>query len=252
MEKIHRHFRIIVVEDYEKMGVLAAGQFAKQIASKPASIIGLATGSTPLSTYKNLIELCGRGEVDFKNVTSFNLDEYYPIKKSSLQSYDYFMRENLFDYINIAPENVFIPDGEAVDAEKACRDYESRIKNAGGIDLQLLGLGNNGHIGFNEPSDVFPKTTHCVTLDEITIKANARFFDSADDVPKQALSMGIGTIMDADHILLLISGAAKADIAGKVLFGDITPRVPGSVLQLHRSVTVILDKGAAEQVVSYL
>jgi len=252
MEAVYRNFKIIVVEDSEKMGVLAAGQFAKQIASKPSSVIGLATGSTPLSTYKNLIALCGRGEIDFKSVTSFNLDEYYPIKKSNTQSYDYFMRDNLFNYINIAPENIFIPDGEADDAERACWDYEVLIKNAGGIDLQLLGLGNNGHIGFNEPCDAFPKATHCVTLDESTIEANARFFDSAADVPRQALSMGIGTIMDAKHILLLISGAAKADIARKVLFGDITPKVPGSVLQLHRSVTVILDEGAAEQAMSYL
>ena len=248
METLYRKLKIIITENYEKMSILAAKQIAGQINSKAATVLGLATGSTPLGAYRYLIDLYNKGKVDFKRVVSFNLDEYYPIKQSAPQSYDTFMKQNLFNHVNIHLENTFIPDGQAADAAKACQDYETRIEGAGGIDLQLLGLGFNGHIGFNEPGSVFAKVTHCVTLDESTIKANARFFASDQDVPKRALTMGIGSIMRANHILMLISGPAKADIAEKIIFGDITPKVPGSVLQLHRSVTVILDKGAGEKV----
>jgi len=252
MEKIYKNFRILVAEDYEKVSSMAADIIAKQVSSKITSVLGLATGSTPVGAYQDLARLNKLGVVDFEKVTTFNLDEYYPINKKNNQSYDYFMKDNLFNHINIAPGNTFIPNGEAADAAKECLEYESRIESAGGIDLQLLGIGLNGHIGFNEPADIFPQITHHVKLDDSTIKANSRFFDNANDVPKHALTMGVGTIMRSAQILLLISGAGKAEIAQKVIFGDITPKVPGTALQLHRSVTVILDKPAAEKVTPML
>ena len=248
MEKNYKNFRIIVADSYEDMGVLAADIITKQIISKPASVLGLATGSTPISTYKSLINLHKGGVVSFGDVSTFNLDEYHPIRKINNQSYAYYMNEKLFSHIDLLLQNAFIPNGETKDLSKECLEYEQRIADLGGIDLQILGLGNNGHIGFNEPADVFPNATHHVALDESTIKANARFFVDEADVPKHAITMGIGTIMQSKHILVLISGEAKADIAEKVIFGDITPKIPGSVLQLHQAVTVILDMEAGEKV----
>jgi len=240
------NFKVYVLEDYELMGKQAAEIIAAQINEKANSVLGFATGSTPESTYSALIEMYKAGKVDFSQITTFNLDEYYPIKKSEDQSYDYFMKQKLFNHVNVNPESMNIPNGEAVDADAECAKYEEKIKNVGGIDLQILGIGGNGHIGFNEPGDVFEKQTHRVSLAENTIKDNARFFESEEDVPRHALSMGIKTIMQAKKILLLVSGEKKADILKQTLLGDITPNVPASALQLHRDVSIVADKSAAK------
>ncbi|KAI4453198.1 glucosamine-6-phosphate isomerase [Holotrichia oblita] len=209
------------------------------------NIISLATGSTPVGMYKEIVAKHKKSEVDFKGVTTFNLDEYYPIKNNDNQSYIYFMKENLFNHINIDMKKVNIPNGEAADPLIECAEYEKKIKAAGGIGLQVLGIGQNGHIGFNEPCDVFEAQTHYVTLDESTINANSRFFESKEQVPKHALSMGIKTIMMAKKILLLVTGEVKAEILKKTITGDITPSVPASVLQLHQDVIVVADEAAA-------
>lgn len=247
MEKQYGNFRVIVTKDYEALSAAAADIVAAQIGAKPDSVLGLATGSTPVGTYACLIEKHNGGGLDFSQITSFNLDEYYPIKKEDDQSYAYFMNDNLFNHVNANPANINIPSGEASDAAAECAAYETKIDKKGGIDLQVLGLGLNGHIGFNEPAPSFAKTTHHTALDPSTVAANARFFASEADVPKHALTMGIGTIFKARHILLLISGAAKAKIAKEVIFGPITPQVPGSALQLHPKVTVVLDEAAATE-----
>ena len=252
MEKMYKNFEIVITPDYESLSRRAAEIIAAQITAKPDSVLGLATGSTPIGTYRNLVSMYKENKIDFAKVTTFNLDEYHPIKKSDRQSYIHFMKDNLFNHVNIPPENAHIQSGEAEDVHGECVQYERLIENAGGIDLQLLGLGHNGHLGFNEPDDIFPQSTHYVALDESTITANSRMFDSIDDVPRHAITMGIGTIMQAEQILILISGTGKAEIAEKIIFGDITPKVPGSVLQLHRSVTVILDADAAEAVAKHL
>ena len=209
---------------------------------KPNCVLGLATGSTPIGTYEQLVEWYHKGDLDFSKVTSVNLDEYRGLEKSNDQSYDYFMHEHLFDKVNIHPENVNLPDGMAEDAEKECKRYEELIRSLGGVDLQLLGLGHNGHIGFNEPGAAFEKETHCVNLTERTIEANKRFFASADDVPKQAFTMGIKTIMQAKKILVIASGEDKAEILKEAFFGPVTPAVPASILQLHNNVIVVGDQ----------
>ncbi|MCL2611130.1 MAG: glucosamine-6-phosphate deaminase [Defluviitaleaceae bacterium] len=237
---------IKIVKDYEALSLLASGIILNQITQKPSSVLGLATGSTPVGTYKQLVHLYNKGYLRFLHVKTFNLDEYHPIEKENDKSYHYFMKEKLFNHIDINMKNTFIPDGRAKNPEEECDKYESLIERVGHIDLQLLGLGLNGHIGFNEPSDIFSKTTCYVKLDESTIEANARFFEDKSLVPKHGITMGIATIMKAKHILLLISGENKADIAKEVLFGDITPKAPGSILQLHDCVTVILDEAAAK------
>jgi glucosamine-6-phosphate deaminase len=242
--KKNGNMSVIIAEDYDALSAAAADIIETQIRVKAESVLGMATGSTPVGTYKELVAK----RPDFSKVLCFNLDEYYPIKACNNQSYSYFMKQNLFNHVNINLNNVHIPSGEADDPVLECLRYEDMIRDAGGIDLQLLGLGLNGHIGFNEPDTFFPKTTHFAPLAESTIAANARFFDSADEVPKHAITMGIGTIFAAKHILLLISGKAKADIAEAVIQGDITPQVPGSVLQLHKAVTVILDREAAKNI----
>lgn len=237
--------RIIVAKDYKDMSRKAANIISAQIITKPDCVLGLATGSSPIGTYDQLVEWYEKGDLDFSNVSSVNLDEYRGLDHSHDQSYYYFMHEHLFDRVNIDPANTNVPDGTEPDAEKECRRYEELIASYGGVDLQLLGLGHNGHIGFNEPAPVFDKATHCVDLTESTIEANKRFFASADDVPKQAYTMGIGTIMKAKKILVVVSGADKADIVAKAFYGDVTPEVPASVLQFHPDVTVVVDEAAA-------
>lgn len=233
---------IYEAKDYKDMSRKAANIISAQIIMKPNCVLGLATGSTPIGTYEQLVEWYHKGDLDFSKVTSVNLDEYRGLEKSNDQSYDYFMHEHLFDKVNIHPENVNLPDGMAEDAEKECKRYEELIRSLGGVDLQLLGLGHNGHIGFNEPGSAFEKETHCVNLTERTIEANKRFFASADDVPKQAFTMGIKTIMQAKKILVIASGEDKAEILKEAFFGPVTPAVPASILQLHNNVIVVGDQ----------
>jgi len=240
------NIKIYAEETYEDMSARAAEIFCQELKEKPNGIFGFATGSTPIGLYKELIKRYENGEIDFSGITSFNLDEYYPIKKSSDQSYDYFMKDNLFNHINIRPENINIPNGEASDAQQECLRYEEKINSSPGIDLQILGLGENGHIAFNEPSDSFTEMTNYIELTESTISANSRMFDSTDDVPKHALTMGIGTIMNAKKILLLINSERKAKAAKEALFGEVTPECPASILQKHPDVVVVVDKAVAD------
>lgn len=237
--------KVLKTKDYEDMSRKAANLIAAQVIMKPNCVLGLATGSSPIGTYKDLIARYNNGDLDFSNVTSVNLDEYKGLDGSHDQSYRYFMNHNFFDHVNIPKERTFVPDGTEPDADKACSAYNQIIENVGGVDLQLLGLGHNGHIGFNEPADSFDKVTHCVDLTESTIEANKRFFASADDVPRQAYTMGIQNIMLARKIVVVVSGADKADILKKVVEGPITPQVPASVLQLHPDVTIVADEAAA-------
>ena len=236
---------IIIAKSYDELSKKAANFIISQVTLKSSSILGLATGSTPISTYEYIVKKFKEDEVNFENVISFNLDEYIGLGKENDQSYRYFMEENLFSKVNIDENNINIPNGLADDIEKECISYEERIKNAGGIDLQLLGLGRNGHIGFNEPNVKFEAITHKVELDEDTIEANARFFESAADVPTEAISMGIKTIMMSCKILLLASGKNKAEAVKALVKGPITPSLPASILQLHRDVTLIIDEEAA-------
>ena len=236
---------IIKADHYDQMSRIAAKHIASHIILKPDSVLGLATGSSPIGAYQHLISMYQAGDLDFSNVTSINLDEYKGLSPKDDQSYRYFMNTHLFDHININKAKTYVPDGLEADPQKACKDYDKIIENCGGIDLQLLGLGNNGHIGFNEPADAYAKGVHCVDLTQSTIEANSRFFDSFDKVPKQAYTMGIGSIMQAKKILVIVSGGAKAGILKEAFFGPITPKVPASVLQLHNDVTVIADQEAA-------
>ena len=236
--------KIIRAKDYQDMSRKAANIISAQVIMKPDCVLGLATGSSPLGTYEQLIKWYEKGDLDFSEVKTANLDEYRGLTADNDQSYHYFMRTNFFDHINIKPENLNIPDGSNPDAEAECARYDACIRELGGVDLQLLGMGHNGHIGFNEPCSTFAKGTNCVTLSERTIEANKRFFASIDDVPRQAYTMGIGTIMGARKILVVVSGADKAEIVKKAFFGPITPEVPASVLQLHTDVTVIADEAA--------
>lgn len=246
------NIKIIIADSYEQMSIDAAEIFLRQLSDKNDSIMGLATGGTPVGMYKELIKKYNEGTVCFSKMHAFNLDEYYPIKKTNDQSYDYFMKDNLFNHININFDNIDIPNGEADDPEKECDRYEQKIIEKGGIDFQLLGIGLNGHIGFNEPTEAFSSKTNCVNLQESTIKANARFFETEEQVPRKAISMGIKTIMMAKKIMLICSGANKADIIKKTIFGPITPMVPASVLQMHRDVTFVLDREAAVDIESFL
>ena len=240
--------RIIEAKDYQDMSRKAANIISAQVIMKPDCVLGLATGSSPIGTYDQLVEWYEKGDLDFSKVKSVNLDEYRGLTHDNDQSYYYFMHEHLFDRVNIIPENTNVPDGTEPDAEKECARYEELIASLGGVDLQLLGLGHNGHIGFNEPAEAYPLTTNCVNLTESTIEANKRFFASADDVPKQAYTMGIGTIMKAKKILVVVNGEDKADIVAKAFFGPVTPLVPASVLQLHSDVTVVADAAALSKI----
>lgn len=243
-ERNHK-VKVVVTDNYDAMSEAAAEVIADQLKTKPDSVLGLATGTTPIGLYAELVRACDAGEISFANAQSFNLDEYRGLPGTHDQSYRYFMQDNLFDHVDIDVEKTHVPDGSMEDAQAACDAYERAIAQAGGVDLQLLGLGHNGHIGFNEPFDSFPVTTHCVKLTESTIQANSRLFDSADEVPREAYTMGIGTIMKARKILLVVSGAGKAEIVREVLHGPVIPQVPASILQLHPDVTVVLDKEAA-------
>lgn len=222
------------------MSKAAAVIIGAKVAGKPDGVLGFATGGTPVGTYAELVAMNKSGVLDFSRITTFNLDEYFGNPVTDKNSYYYFMHDNLFNHINIKKENVHLPDGMAPDAEKECKRYEAAIEAAGGIDLQLLGIGHNGHIGFNEPSDVFISETNYIKLTDSTIEANSRYYASRDEVPKFALSMGIGTIMKAKSILMLISGKDKKEIAEKALYGPVTPQVPASILQFHQNCTVIL------------
>lgn len=235
---------IIRAKDYQDMSRKAANIISAQIIMKPDCVLGLATGSTPVGTYRQLIEWYEKGDLDFSRVSTVNLDEYRGLAHIDPQSYYYFMQENLFDHVNIDKAATHVPDGTNPDAADACAKHEQIIKSLGGIDLQLLGLGNNGHIGFNEPGAAFEKETHLVDLAESTIRANARFFTSIDEVPKQAYTMGIRTIMQAKKILVVVSGEGKADIVSRAFFGPVTPEVPASILQMHPDVTVVCDEAA--------
>ena len=234
--------RFIKVDTYEQLSRKAGNIIAAQVISKPESVLGLATGSSPLGTYNELIESYKKGDLDFSAVTSVNLDEYIGLDGSNDQSYRYFMNHNLFEHINIDINKTFVPDGCADDMDKVCTEYDEHIKALGGIDLQLLGIGLDGHIGFNEPDSCFVKPTHIVDLHESTIAANARFFENESDVPRQAVTMGMGSIMLAKKVLLIANGKAKKEIVEKAFFGPITPEVPASILQLHPDVTVIYSE----------
>lgn len=236
---------VIIAKDYEALSKQAAIVLASQVISRPSSVLGLATGSTPVGAYKNLVSFYNEGIVDFSRAIVFNLDEYYGVAPENPCSYRWFMEDNLFKHINIRQENTHIPNGLARDTAAECREYEEKIRRAGGIDLQLLGIGGNGHIGFNEPGDSFKSVTHLVELDPGTIAANSRFFASADEVPRKAISMGIRSIMAARRIILLASGAGKAKAVYEMVLGPVTPEHPASVLQLHPQVIVILDQEAA-------
>ena len=231
-------------KDYYDVSRKAANIMSAQIIMKPNAVLGLATGSTPVGMYKQLIEWYKKGDLDFSQITSVNLDEYKGLSGDNDQSYRYFMNTNLFDHVNIDKARTFVPDGLEPDPQKACAAYNEIIRSHGGIDLQLLGLGRNGHIGFNEPGAAFEKETHCVDLTESTIEANKRFFESADDVPRQAYTMGIKTIMQAKKILVVVSGEDKAEIVKKAFFGPVIPGVPASILQMHNDVILVGDEAA--------
>ncbi len=240
--------KIIVTKDYEEMCRRAAYIFASQITLKENSILGLATGSTPIGMYDKLIELNKNGDIDFSKIKTVNLDEYVGLGENDDQSYRYFMNNQLFNHVNIDKNNTNVPNGKADDKKAECLRYEKLIKDLGGIDIQLLGIGNNGHIAFNEPNEYFDSITHEVKLTKSTIEANARFFKSIEDVPTSALSMGIGTIMHAKKIVLVANGKGKAKAIYDTCFGPITPNVPASALQLHNDVTIIVDDDAASMI----
>jgi len=236
--------KVIKTANYNEMSKKAANIIAAQMILKPDTTFGFATGSSPIGTYEELVKKYNNGDIDFSQITTVNLDEYKGLPKENDQSYDYFMNDNLFNHVNIDKARTFLPNGMAEDEEAECARYEALIEELGGIDLQLLGMGRNGHIGFNEPADEFAKATHCVSLAESTIEANKRFFASADDVPRKAFSMGIGTIMRARKLVVVVSGEDKAEALKKCVTGPITPQVPGSILQLHPDVTIICDEAA--------
>lgn len=231
---------IIKARDYSDLSKKAAILIAGQLLSKQDSVLGFATGSSPIGTYQELIRMYKDGVLDFSFATTFNLDEYYNNPITDHNSYYYFMHEQLFNHINMRPDAVHLPNGMAPDPQAECLGYEKKIAAAGGIDLQLLGIGHNGHIGFNEPADAFAPITQHIQLTDSTIDANARFYKTRDEVPTSALSMGIGTIMKARGILLIVSGEEKRAITEKALYGPVTPQVPASILQYHPNVTVII------------
>lgn len=236
--------RTIVCKDYDEMSIKAAKLVISQLMLKPDSVLGLATGSTPIGLYEKLVAYNRIGEIDFSECTTFNLDEYYPISKDNDQSYHYFMYKHLFSKVNICNDRIHIPNGSCDNPDQECEKYENAIEEAGGIDLQILGIGQNGHIGFNEPSRDLNTSTHLTELTESTIEANSRFFDDINDVPKQALTMGISTILKSKKIILLASGASKRE-AIKALFNDeINTDVPATLLKVHPDVVLICDKEA--------
>ncbi len=237
--------RIYIEENYEKMSKKAALIVASQIILNPKSVLGLATGTTTIGMYKELVEMYRQGEIDFSEVITFNLDEYYGLSKDNHQSYYNYMMENLFQHINVSRDRIHIPDGMAVNVVQECLAYEEKIRMAGGIDLQILGIGANGHIGFNEPANKLNVMTHLVDLSEKTIQDNSRFFDNMEEVPRQALSVGIATIMKAKQIVLMASGESKAEAIKEMTSGHVNTQVPASLLQTHPNVSLIIDTEAA-------
>ena len=237
--------RIYQAEDYKAMSRRAANIISAQVIYKPDCVLGLATGGTPVGTYKQLVEWYNKGDLDFSEVTTVNLDEYRGLPREHAESYWSFMHRNLFDLVNINPASINLPDGTNMDAEAECARYDYVIKRVGGIDLQLLGIGHDGHIGFNEPGEAFELGTHCVDLKPETIEANKRFFEGNEDlVPKQAYTMGIKTIMQARKVLMVANGKDKAEIVKKAFFGPVTPEVPASILQMHPDFTLVGDEEA--------
>ena len=236
--------KFICTKDYKAMSRKAANIISAQVIMKPASVLGLATGSSPIGTYDQLVAWYQKDDLDFAQIHTVNLDEYVGLSHDNSQSYYYFMNEHLFRHVNIDLHNVNLPDGRAKDLNAECARYNKVIRDLGGIDLQLLGLGHNGHIGFNEPEEAFEKETHVVNLTESTIQANARLFDNENDVPRQALTMGIKSIMQAKKIVVVVSGTDKADIVKEAFFGPVTPHIPASILQLHNDVTIVGDQAA--------
>lgn len=236
--------KICRAKDYNDMSRKAANIISAQVILKPNCVLGLATGSTPIGTYRQLVDWYEKGDLDFSEVMTVNLDEYKGLTRENPQSYYYFMNEHLFGKVNINKNRTFLPDGTEPDSNTACENYNEILRAVGEVDLQLLGLGHNGHIGFNEPGESFSTETHCIDLSEQTIKANARFFETMEEVPRQAYTMGIKTIMSANKILILVSGEEKADIVKAAFTGPITPKVPASILQLHRNVTLVADEAA--------
>lgn len=239
---------VLVYDNDEQIGIAAGNYMCGQVLAKPDSVLGLATGSTPLKPYGHMIRLYKDGAVDFSRVTTFNLDEYCRLDVNDKNSYHTFMYENLFNHINIPKENINFLNGNADDLDKECKEYEMRIKKSGGIDIQLLGIGSNGHIAFNEPSDSFQRWSHVVRLKESTIADNSRFFNSIDEVPTHAVTMGIGSIMQAKRILIIAIGENKANAIKQLIDGNVTPQCPASVLQFHTDVTLMLDRGAASKI----
>lgn len=235
---------IIKARDYEHMSRQAANILSAQVILHPTSVLGLATGSSPIGTYKQLIKWYEKGDVDFSRVRTVNLDEYVGLDAAHEQSYAHFMRVNFFDHINVDLKNTNIPDGTNMDDEEECARYNAVIRKLGGVDLQLLGIGHDGHIGFNEPADTFTKGTHKVSLTDVTIQANKRFFASEADVPRYAYTMGILDIMQAERVVMVASGEDKAEIVKTAFFGPVTPRVPASILQLHKNFTLVADEAA--------
>jgi glucosamine-6-phosphate deaminase len=242
--------KLTVTQDYEEMSLKAAELIAREIRKNPYCVLGLATGSTPLGLYRELIRMYEEDELDFSHVRTFNLDEYYGLAPDHPQSYHHYMYKNFFGHININPKNIHIPDGLAENYVSYCKQYEKKIKKAGGIDWQILGIGRNGHIGFNEPGSELSSRTRLIELTEQTIKDNSRFFEKIEDVPRKAITMGIATIMESKNILLLASGENKADAIYKAFEGPVTKEVPASFLQYHPRVTLIIDKPAASKLKS--
>ena len=240
------NIKLFIEKDYEAASQKACELFVNRLKSYPSGVFGFATGSTPIGLYKALVKLSEESKIDLTRITAFNLDEYFPIKAEDPQSYAYFMAENLFDAVKLPKENRNIPSGEAKDPNEECRLYEAKIIKSGGIKLQILGIGLNGHIGFNEPDKVFSRQVSYTKLADETLRVNSKFFDSMDLVPKYAITMGIHTIMMAEEILLIVTGESKAEILKKALNGPITPSVPASALQLHRNVKVIADEEAGK------
>ena len=241
--------KIIRAKDYQDMSRKAANIISAQVIMKPDCVLGLATGGTPVGTYAQLVDWYNKGDLDFSEVTTVNLDEYRGLPKEHPQSYWYFMNENLFSKVNIDPAKTNLPDGTNLDTAAECARYNGIIHKLDGIDLQLLGIGPNGHIGFNEPGEAFELETHCIDLAPTTIEANKRFFDgNVDLVPKQAYTMGIRTIMQARKVLMVVNGAGKAEIVKKAFFGPVTPQVPASILQLHKDFTLVADEAALSKI----
>lgn len=236
--------RVIRAKDYQDASRKAANIISAQVILKPDSVLGLATGSSPLGIYEQLIKWYRKGDIDFSKARAVNLDEYVGLSAIHDQSYAYFMRHNFFDYINIDIRNTNIPNGLDFNEQRECGRYDALLRSLGGVDLQLLGLGPNGHIGFNEPSDVFAKGTHCVELTQTTIEANSRFFERVEDVPKKAYTMGILDIIQAKRVVMIVTGENKAQAVKDCFCGPVTPKAPGSILQLHPDFTLVADEKA--------